>query len=303
MNAGTREKLKRLCDGCGDNIVFDYPLKRHSTISIGGKAAAWYVPSSPEGLRRAVYFLNGAGEDFMAIGKGSNMLIPDSGLNAVVISLSSPFFRKIDIKGRVVFAGAGVKLSELISGCCRAGLSGFEGLVGIPGTVAGALITNASYRTSISERLERALVLDVSGRLRWIEKKDIQFGYRRSALGKKDIVLQAVFLLDGCEPAAARNNLKDYFREKMRVQPLDKKTLGCIFKNPSRSGYTAGQLIDMTGLKSSRYGAALVSDKHANFIVNDGGASCADVVALMGHIKKKVREKFSIELEPEIEIL
>lgn len=297
-----RDKLREVCEADRGSIVFGEPLSKHSTISIGGKAEAWYVPLSLEGLRRTKTFLDRFGIKTVIMGCGSNVLIPDEGIDAVVVNLSSDAFKKIEREGNIVTVGAGADLGTLISDCCRYGLGGLEGLAGIPATVGGALATNASYRVAISEFLVKVLVLDAAGDIKWIEKKDLRFGYRFSSLAGRGIVVQAVFHLDEVPPDDLKTRLKDHFTERAERQPLDKRTLGCIFKNPERGGYTSGEMIDAAGMKGFRYGAAQVSEKHANFIVNTDGASSADVTGLMGEIKRKVREKFSVELEPEIEI-
>ena len=263
----------------------------------------WYVPSSPEELQEAVGLLGDAGVRTIVIGRGSNVLIPDEGLEAVVINLSGDLFRQTVFEGTTVHVGAGANLGSFISDCCARGLTGLEGLAGIPATVGGALRINAACRTAISERLLRVLVLDAAGETKWIEKNDLRFGYRLTSFDRGWIILRAVFQLEEGLPADAQGKLKNYFIEKIKKQPLDKKSLGCVFKNPAHTEYAGGELIDKAGMKGYRRGAAQVSRKHANFIINTGGASFADVIGLMEDIRDKVREKFSIELEPEIEIL
>ncbi len=303
LNRKVRDSLDRLCSGGGGTVMFDHPLHEHSTISIGGRASAWYMPASPEELREAVVLLADSGVRTIVVGRGSNVLIPDKGLDAVVINLSADLFREITFRGRAVTAGAGAGLGELISGACAHGLTGLEGLVGIPASVGGALSVNASYRTAISERLSRALFLSAAGETKWIEKENLEFGYRRSSFDRKGIILQAVFQLDEELPARAQERLKTYFAEKIKKQPLGERSLGCVFKNPGQRKYASGELIDRVGMKGYRRGAAQVSRKHANFIINTGGATSADVIGLMDDIRDKVRKKFLIELEPEIEIL
>ncbi len=303
LNKKMRNSLRRLCEKDGGEILFDHQLRSHSTIAIGGKAVGWYAPSSLEELRDVRSFLDDSGVRWAVLGKGSNVLIPDEGLDAVVINLSGDVFKGIKVEGRKVTAGAGVYLGGLISECCRQGLGGLEGLVGIPGTVGGAVVMNASYRTSIGERLERVLVLDAGGRVKWVDGEDLDLGYRFSSFDRRDIILEAVFDLEEGSPEELKNKQRRYFLEKMRKQPLDEKTLGCVFKNPGGSEYAAGELIERSGMKGARRGGAVVSEKHANFIVNDGGASSADVIGLMEEMREKVRGKFGVELEPEVRIL
>jgi UDP-N-acetylmuramate dehydrogenase len=260
----------------------------------------WFVPSCIESLREARLLLNAA--TIATIGNGSNVLFPDGGLEAV-INLNNGFFVKKEFEGRKVLAGAGVNLGGFISDCCQRGLSGLEGLVGIPATVGGALATNASYETAISDYLESIRVMDEKGDARWIKKNDLRFGYRSSSLKKNEVILEAVFTLTEMSPEGLKNRIRANFCGKKHRQPLNEKTLGCVFKNPEGSEYRAGELIEKAGMKGSRVGDAQVSQVHANFIVNSGNATASDVVALIEEVRQKVREKFSIELELEIEIL
>jgi UDP-N-acetylmuramate dehydrogenase len=229
--------------------------------------------------------------------------MPDDGLQAVIIDLGNRIFMRKEFKGKKILSGAGVKLRSLISDCCMRGLSGLEGLVGIPATVGGALVTNASYHAAISDCLESVRVLDERGEVKWTKKELLKFGYRSSSFRKGEIILEAIFSLKEDAPEKLKKRLKANFSEKMERQPLDKKTLGCVFKNPPEGEYTSGELIEMAGLKGASRGDAQVSEKHANFIINNGMATAHDVMMLIDEVKRKVREKFSIGLETEIEIL
>lgn len=303
MNDMIKDALSGLCDKNGSSIIFDEQLSWHSAISTGGKAAAWYEPLSPAELRETLPLLRDAGVRTIVIGNGSNVLMPDEKLEAVVISLSSDCFTHKRFKGDQLTVGAGEKLSALMSLCCARGLSGLEGLVGIPGTVGGALVTNASYKSTISDCLLRVKVIDRKGNVRHREREDLTFGYRKSSFDEGEIIIEAVFKLKGAAVLDLGKRLKDFFLEKIGSQPLDEKTLGCIFKNPKSSKYRSAELIEMAGMKGRRRGGAVVSEKHANFIVNSGRATSADIKTLIREIKDKVRQDFSVELAPEIEIL
>jgi UDP-N-acetylmuramate dehydrogenase len=297
-----QESLRRLCRRHGGSVKFNHSLSRYSTISIGGEALVWYAPSSLEELREVLIFLRDNSIRIKLMGAGSNILIPDNTVDAAVINLSSAFFKSIRFDKNEVTAGGGANLNNVIHNCCKNGLAGLEGLTGIPATVGGALVMNASYSTAISERLSRVLVIDFDGEIAWMNRKDIKFGYRYSSLQGKGIILEAVFVLKKSAPDELNDKLRSYFVDKFRKQPLDEKTLGCIFKNPVQTRHTSGELIDKSGLKSLQRGAAKISEKHANFIVNSGGAMYKDVIGLMESVKKEVYKHFSIELEPEIEI-
>ncbi|MEA3489129.1 MAG: UDP-N-acetylmuramate dehydrogenase [Candidatus Omnitrophota bacterium] len=303
LNREIREELRAICGKCGGTVLFGHPLGAHSTISIGGKASAWFVPSSLEGLCITKSFLEGAGVRTVVIGRGSNVLIPDEGLDAVVINLSDAFFSDVRIEGRSVTAGAGARLGRLVSLCCMGGLGGLEGLIGVPGTVGGAVFMNASYRGAASDFLEKVQIVNGEGQAFWMEKKELEFEYRGSSVKENEIITRVVFRLEEASPGDLNSGLKSLFAEKAGKQPLGEKTLGCIFKNPTGSGSGGGELIDKSGMKGYRRGGAKVSEKHANFIVNCDRASFSDVTSLMNDVRRKVLDRFSVELEPEIRIL
>ncbi|NQT33369.1 MAG: UDP-N-acetylmuramate dehydrogenase [Candidatus Omnitrophica bacterium] len=294
-------QLTELCQGDSSKVLFNEPLSRHSTIGIGGRASVFFIPQSLEGLINVVNMLRSEGMRIIAIGNGSNILFPDGGLEAAIVNLSSPFFTSKKFTDETVYAGAGAGLSELISDCCRRGLGGLEGLVGIPGTVGGAVFSNASYKGAISDHLLSIKVLDEDGRTKWVERNKMEFGYRYSSITEKEIILEAAFTLKKDSEANLRSKLQEHFAEKTAKQPLHERTLGCIFKNPER--YKSGEIIDRLGMKGLSCGGARVSTKHANFIVNTGGANSAEVIKLIDDIRDKAREEFPVELEPEIRIL
>ena len=298
-----RTALGALSARYGGRVTYDCPLNTHTTIGIGGKADAWYEPFSPEEIRDARKLFLDQGVRSVLVGNGSNVLFPDSGLEAVVIKLSSPYFRERKIDGAVMTAGAGSPIGGIISDCCKAGLGGMEGLVGIPGTVGGAIKMNAGYKSNISDHLEKVLVMNEQGELRWLGKGDLVFGYRTSSFAETDVLLQAVFRLKGARPHDLLRTIKVNFGQKMEKQPLDKRTLGSVFKNPAGSTYRSAQMIDMAGFRGRRIGGAVVSAKHANFIENAGGATAADVKGLINDVRAAVRGKFAVELETEIQIL
>ena len=298
-----RAKLSELSRRSGGRLDFDHPLGDHTTIRIGGRADAWYEPASQEDLREVIMALRDFSQRFMVMGNGSNTLVPDDGLDAVVIKLSAGPFVAVEARGRMLSAGAGASIGGLIIYSCNAGLSGLEGLAGIPGTVGGAVVTNASYRGSISDRLKSITVMMPGGEVDTIEKKDLFFAYRHSSVRSGEIILKANFLLEETDPADIKRKTDDFLKEKRARQPLHEKTLGCVFKNAPDVECSSGEMIEKTGFKGHRSGGAQVSEKHANFIVNTGGASAKDVISLMEEIKVKVRERFSVELEPEIKII
>lgn len=279
-------------------LLYSEPLCKHTTFRIGGPVDIWAEPRDPEDL---ISFLEAAKADKLPVivmGEGSNLLVSDKGLKAAVIHL-------VDFQ-------AGQNLQRFILNMIDAGFSGLEFMAGIPGTLGGAIKMNAGAGLKgpwISDFIERAKVCDYFGRAKWLEKKDLRFGYRDSAL-RELIILEAEFNL---AKAKNKENLKKEYRrlmeEKKDKQELSRPSAGCIFKNPDAGANgrsplpTAARLIEGCGLKSKRIGGAMVSDKHANFIVNTGKASFNDVIELIELVKDSVFSKYGINLETEIEIL
>ncbi len=299
-----RNALADYCRDAGDIIFFGEPLAPRSAIAVGGRGAVWVEPRNEETLVGLIRLLAERGVRRMVVGAGSNILFPDAELETVLIKLNSPYFMEEDLGDTMVTARAGVSLPSLISTTCSNGLAGLEGLVGIPATVGGAVFMNASYRTKISDMLVRVRVVDPDGEARWVGKREIDFAWHWSSLSdEKDVITEAVFEFEEEDPRELESRLKNYFVEKMERQPLEGKSLGCIFRNPEGAGKAAGQLIDSAGMKGLTHGGAKVSEKHANFIMNSGGAKASDVMSLMYDIRKKVKEKFSVDLESEIRIL
>ena len=298
-----RELQKKLINLCGGNVFFDHALSNRTSIGIGGKADAWINVVDLETLQKTFNFLKRAEVKIKVVGNASNILFQESGFEGVIIKLSGDFFNGFKIKDNVVTAGGGTSLGKLIIACCRSGLGGLEGTAGIPATIGGAVKMNASYKSAVSEKLLRVLILDKQGKYVWRGKDEIKFGYRSSSFGREEIITQAEFCLEKVPASDLNEKFSIFLRAKTERQPLTEKTSGCIFKNPEESVGSSGELIDRAGMKGARRGEAMVSKKHANFIVNTGGASSADVITLMEDIQKKVKGTFNINLEPEIEIL
>ncbi|MDD5634189.1 MAG: UDP-N-acetylmuramate dehydrogenase [Candidatus Omnitrophica bacterium] len=297
------KKIKEISSKYKSKVYFDHSLKSHTTIMVGGSALLWHEPVSLEELREMREFLEHTGIAVFVIGNGSNVLIPDEGVNRAVVSLSNKNFRGVSSCGLKLTAGAGAKLSEIISYCSENSLSGFEGMVGIPATLGGALRINASHKCAISDYLESVKLLLKNGKVESVGKKDIKFGYRYSSIDKGAVIVEAVFSLGKDRPAVIKERAREYFTEKLAKQPLEKNTLGCVFKNFSDGKRSSGELIDKAGLKGAAFGDAYVSEKHANFIVNRKCANAKDVINLIKHVREKVEEKFAVKLETEIEII
>ncbi len=241
-----------------------------------------------------------SGTPVRLLGGGSNLLVRDEGVKGVVVHLADPVFAKIAIEGDRVICGGAAKLGHVISSAVREGLAGLETLVGIPGTVGGALHGNAGGRGGdIGQWTARATVLNRKGQIATRHRDELVFGYRQSNLDEL-VILEAELLLERDSPAALTQRMQQQWIIKKAGQPLAHQSAGCIFKNPR--GMSAGMLIDQAGLKGTRIGGAEVSDRHANFIVTESGATAADVLKLIELVRDRVEEKLGVALETEIEI-
>jgi len=278
------------------------PLKDHTYFKIGGPAKFFIEPQDPNDLKLLLSLVKRYNFPIFVIGRGSNLLISDKGINGVVLRLNAPWFNKLSYKDNYLEAGSGALLSRVVLFAKGHGLSGAEFLAGIPGTVGGALAMNAGIaqdNRSIAELVESVTVMDYRGNRKILNKKDIRFGYRTSSLSKY-IILSALIKLNRKNKEQINDKIKAYLKYRKLTQDLSKPSAGCIFRNPT--GNSAGRLIDLCGLKGKRIGGAGVSLKHANFILNLENAAARDVLQLTDLIKKEVRKKFNIDLKPEIKI-
>jgi UDP-N-acetylmuramate dehydrogenase len=235
------------------------------------------------------------------IGKGSNLLVSDAGYRGVVLDLSEAF-STIQSNGQEVTAGAGVQLWDLLLYCTERGLSGMESLSGIPGSVGGCIRLNAgAYGAEIKDCLTQVAFLDPQGGLVLRGRQEIRMEYRSTDLPADAVVVQAQFHLREGSPAEMKAVQQEFLNKRKSKQPLSLSSAGSVFKRPP--GDFAGRLIDEAGLKGLRFGDAMVSGKHANFIVNCQAASASDVMRLIDEIQKRVSARFGIQLEPEIHFL
>ena len=277
-----------------------YPLKNRTTFKIGGCARFFSEPGDPEELRS---LLGAAKKNKIAVfilGAGSNLLISDRGVRGLVIKLNSAYFKRIALKGSYIEAGSAATLSQLIKFSQAKSLRGLEFLAGIPGTLGGALVMNAGcWEQAIGGLVKEVNVMDYSGKIKTLGSRDIKFSYRGSSL-EKYIILSALLKLKKGSRPQIQKNINKYLKAKRQAQDASHPNAGCIFRNPAQR--YAGKLIDLCGLKGRKTGRAFVSERHANFILNSGGASAKDVLGLMRLINKKIKAKFKITLQPEIKI-
>jgi UDP-N-acetylmuramate dehydrogenase len=274
-------------------------LKDYCTFRIGGTAKNFYAPENKEEMAALVGELRARNQSFWIHGAGANTLFPDGEVSVPIISTSAMTAGRRD--GRLVFVESGKILDAWVLEALHAGLGGVECLSGIPGTLGGALFMNAgAYGQEISDHLLSVTVLDQDGRILEIPKDQCGFGYRQAAALQDKVILAGTWALPAADSASTLAKRKEILRQRKEKQPLEFPSAGSVFKRPQ--GAFASQLIDQAGLKGARVGGAQVSEKHAGFIVNTGGATCEDVLELIDLCRRTVRERFGYDLELEQQI-
>ena len=282
--------------------MVDEPLSRHTTFGIGGPADLFATPTTPAELAGLLKAATAADVPVQFLGSGSNCLVSDGGVRGLVISLAGAL-KELSIEGHKVVAQSGVMLGHMVKLSLKAGLTGMESLVGVPGTVGGALVMNAgAFGGEISSHLESATVLTLDGEQKIYPKNLLDFAYRWSSFQSDEIIVEATFNFPaGDADTSARRKAEASSRRKAS-QPLTVRSAGSVFKNPSPD-MAAGFLIDQAGLKGTRQGAAEISAKHANFVVNHGGATAADVAHLIKLAATAVKQRHGVQLKLEIKTL
>lgn len=294
-----QDLVSELLAGDVGEVLQNEPLAPYTTWKIGGPADVLIVPSSKDKLAETVRILNSRQIPWFLLGRGSNLLVADKGFRGAVITLG-PAFEQVRFEQNLVYAGAAYSFIKLSVLAGKEGLTGLEFAGGIPGTVGGAVYMNAgAHGSDVSRILKQAEVLLDTGEWVTMGPADLQYAYRHSLLHKKQgIVTEAVFELqfgDRKEIAAAMAAYKD---RRKRTQPLHLPCAGSTFRNPA--GHFAAKLIEDSGLKGFRVGGAEVSTLHANFIINNGQAKASDVLSLINHIQTVVKDRFGVELVPEV---
>ncbi len=280
-------------------VLENVSLKNLSTINIGGTAKYLVRPYSYVDLTKLLDYLKENDMKYYILGNASNVLLDDSYFDGVIIKLDE--FNSIDIDGNIVTAGAGVMLPKLVNVCLQKELVSLAHFSMIPGTVGGSVVGNAgAYGHEIMEYVKEVKVIDKDNKIKTLTKDDISFGYRYTSLKDNYIVLSATFICEKGNPIEVLSDIGTRNEKRKDTQPLDKPSVGSIFRNPD--DIPAGRLIEELGLKGTKVGGAVVSEKHANFIINDGDATFDDVIKLIDKIKKEAKEKRNIDLvcEPTI---
>ena len=276
------------------------PMSAHTSLKIGGEAAAYFEPVSAEELKSIVSACAEEGLRYFVLGKGSNVLFADGRLDLAVISTSG--LSEIKTEGETITAGAGAALSKIASAALAASLTGFETLHGIPGSLGGAVYMNAgAYGGEIKDVCESVTVLE-NGEIREYAARDCDFSYRHSAFEEKEaVIISARFRLKPGDPEKIRAIMRDLSDRRRAKQPLEFPSAGSTFKRPT--GDFAARLIEAAGLKGRQNGGAQVSEKHAGFLINRGGATFEDFYGLMVTVQKEVFKFSGILLEPEVRII
>lgn len=292
------EQLRKECNG---KVSLNLPLKKFSTFNIGGNASVYFCAQDVDDLRIALGKCQNMDIPYYVIGKGSNVLISDEGFRGLIIELGSDF-KGIKVEGNNLVCGAGLNLQKLVSTALRYSLDGISFMAGIPGTVGGAIAVNAgAFEKSICEKLAHVAVFSKDG-IKSYEPEEIQkSSYRKSFLPENEIILEATFSLEKGIHEDIKSAIDKIMEERKVKQPQGYPNIGSIFKNPE--GISAGKLIEDAGWKGKGIGKAVISDKHANFILNKGGARSTEVYGLIRLIQSDVFFKSGIKLEPEIRFL
>lgn len=284
-------------------VLVNESLARYTTMKIGGPADILIVPKHVAGIEKTLQLVKQYKTKWTVIGRGSNLLVSDQGIEGVVIRLGEGLDH-LEVEKHKVRVGSGYSLIKLSTLLSRQGLAGLEFASGIPGSVGGAVYMNAgAHKSDISSVLSKALILFEDGTIDWLTNKELEFSYRASVLQTKrpGIVLEAEFQLQAGkreEIVRSMQNNKDYRRE---TQPWNHPCAGSIFRNPIP--YFAGDLVEKAGLRGYRIGGAQISQMHGNFIVNTGGASAQDVLSLIELIKHTIKDKFDVDMHTEVEII
>ncbi|MFQ5422470.1 MAG: UDP-N-acetylmuramate dehydrogenase [Phycisphaerae bacterium] len=290
-----------LFDDLGDICRCGVPLAPLTWFRLGGPAEYLIEPETEEQLATVVRRCRDTDTPIRFLGLGANVLIQDVGVSGVVIRLVRTAFATTAFEREGVTAGAGVNLTRLVMACVRRGLTGLEQVAGIPASVGGAIRMNCGGRFGEIETAVRSVrVMGSDGRIGERRREELAFGYRSCDLGQ-DLVVAVEFALRETDPAVLRKRYDEIWNYKQSTQPpLGAPSAGCIFRNPS--GRSAGELLDHAGLKGLRHGSAMVSERHANFIVADPGGCAADVIELIGLMQRGVAETQGVNLVPEVQI-
>jgi UDP-N-acetylmuramate dehydrogenase len=297
-STGLAERLRGIVRG---EILVGEPLSRHTYFRIGGPADVMAYPADLEDLKALLAVARRDGIQVLILGGGSNMLVLDGGFGGLVINLSRSF-RELSSSDEQIRCGAGVRTSRLVAFSARAGLAGLEAVTGVPGTVGGAIHGNAGTHVgSITDHLDWVRLVDESGEERCLLRRELDIRYRRVVLPPGAVVIESAHTLRRGAASEIRRTISGLLVRRHLTQPVEARSAGCIFKNPP--GDFAGRLVEQAGLKGTRRGGAQISERHANFVVNLGGATASDVLWLIERASAEVEARTGVALELEIQVV
>lgn len=293
-----RERLQTITD----NVVFDEEMSKHTTFRIGGKADAYVNAENALEIEKVIHFCKDNDIPYMIMGNGSNMLVSDKGIRGVVIRVGSGM-AKCRIEGNNVYADAGILMSALARKILEAELTGFEFAAGIPGTLGGGIYMNAgAYGGELKNIIESVTFICPDGMVKTETVDKLDMGYRHSMFEQGGYtILSCKLKLEKGNYDEIKAKMTDFNQRRSDKQPLSQPSAGSTFKRPE--GYFAGKLIQDAGLMGYSIGGAMVSDKHAGFVVNKGGATAKDVMDLIRYVQDTVEEKFGVRLEEEVRLI
>ena len=283
------------------SFLKDEAMAKHTSYRIGGPANAYITPRDKDDLSQILQFANQHGIATYFVGSGSNLLVADEGIDGLVITLGKSL-KRLEITGATVFAESGVMLGKMVKECISRSLSGVESMIGVPGTLGGALVMNAgAFGGEISNYLKHVTVMEMDGQEKQYHPGDISFSYRHSTFPDDEIIISAEFELIQSDKETVQEKRAVASGGRKATQPLKFRSAGSVFKNPKEGA--AGYYIDQAGLKGTKVGDAEISPIHANFFVNHGKAKASDVVALIRLARETVHDKFGIMLDLEVKPL
>jgi UDP-N-acetylmuramate dehydrogenase len=285
----------------GGRVFFDAPMRKFTSIKVGGPADSLLFPKSVEELKKVVRYAKRKNIPFLILGRGTNLVVRDKGVRGWVISLTRGM-KKVQMEGEEVEAEAGLSLQRLVQSTIQKGLTGLEPFFGIPGTVGGGLAMNAgAWDSELKDVLLSITLMKEDGEVVERSRSRLNFSYRSLALPSSWVILKGRFQLKKGKKEEILERVRSYSEMRKRIQPLDYPSAGSIFKNPKEG--PAGKWIEEVGLKGFRMGQAMISDRHANFIVNLGKAKADEVINLMEWVEKRIYEEKGISLEREVRVV
>ena len=301
MDSNQKNILSKIA---GSSIEFECPMSQYTTFRVGGPAEALYRASDLITLQKMVSILNQEKIPYLIVGRGSNLLVRDKGIAGVVIVLEKSL-GAIEVKDKnslTIFVGAGCSINTFLTMCLKSGWSGLEFLAGIPGTIGGALAMNAgAFGQEIGNNVQKIDLIDRQGQLLTRDKNSLNFHYRKLMIDQGSVIIGCYFQLEGQSKLIIQKRITNYLKKRKLTQPLDYPCAGSIFKNPAND--YAGRLIEEAGLKGTILGGAMISEKHANFIIDTGNALAKDVSSLITLVQEAIENRQGIKLQPEIVVV